>query len=152
MSATLASEPTLIKHFKMFSLMRSKFKKYSFFFYHLRMEHAEDYKLITRTDAKNEFLLKDCDFDFREPTLRYIMKKNPRNNKWGDMKLYLRCQVEQRAIEVHEDMEKLEEKKEIKVHNLHKSRQKNYEKKIKGIIFQSMKYFIGKIIYRIDCS
>jgi len=36
---------------------------------------------------------------------------------------------------VHEDQEKLEEKKELKVLNLHKTRQKNYEKKIKGKLF-----------------
>jgi hypothetical protein len=33
---------------------------------------------------------------------------------------------------VHEDEEKLEEKKELKVVNLHRTRQKKYEKKIKG--------------------
>ena len=46
------------------------------------------------------------------------------------MKLYLKSQVKERAIMVHEDIEKLEEKKEIKVLNLHKTRQKNYEKKV----------------------
>lgn len=48
------------------------------------------------------------------------------------MKLYLRYQCAERAMVVHEDEEKLEEKKELKVLNLHKIRQKNYEKKIQG--------------------
>lgn len=90
--------------------------------------------MIARTDAKAEFLLKDCDFDFREPPLKFILRKNP-HKRYGEMKLYLRCQCQERAIVVHEDEEKLEEKKEIKVHNLHQRRQKNYEKKIKGYFF-----------------
>lgn len=53
----------------------------------------EKHKLITRTDAKQEYLLKDVDFDKREPVLRFITKPNPHNNRWGDMKLYLRLQV-----------------------------------------------------------
>ncbi len=48
---------------------------------------------ITRTDAKTEFLLKDEDFDKREPALRYLTRPNPHNSRWGDMKLYLRLQV-----------------------------------------------------------
>lgn len=53
----------------------------------------EKHVLITRTEAKNEFLLKDCDFDLRKPPLKYISRKNPHNPRWGDMKLYLRLQV-----------------------------------------------------------
>ncbi|KAH8290085.1 hypothetical protein KR044_009635, partial [Drosophila immigrans] len=56
--------------------------------------------LITRTEAKAEYLLKDCDFDKREPVLRYISRKNPHNVRWGEMKLYLHLQVLQRAMEV----------------------------------------------------
>ncbi len=96
--------------------------------------HGEDYELITKTDAKAEFLLKDCDFDFREPPLKFILKKNPHHQKWGEMKLFLKFQVKERAMVVHEDEEKLEEKKEMKVLNLHKTRQKNYQKKIDSIV------------------
>ncbi len=48
------------------------------------------------------------------------------------MKLYLRSQVVERAIMIHEDLDKIEEKKEEKVFNLQKTRQKNYEKKVKS--------------------
>lgn len=51
------------------------------------------HSLITRTEAKTEFLLKDCDFDKREPPLKYISRKNPHNIRWGEMKLYLLLQV-----------------------------------------------------------
>lgn len=58
------------------------------------------HSLITRTEAKNEYLLKDCDFDRREPPLKCIIRKNPHNVRWGEMKLYLHLQVEKRALEV----------------------------------------------------
>lgn len=51
------------------------------------------HSLITRTEAKSEYLLKDCDFDKRQPPLRFVCRKNPHNERWGDMKLYLHLQV-----------------------------------------------------------
>jgi len=51
------------------------------------------HKLITKTDAKTKYQLKDCDLDKREPPLCYIVRKNPRHEKWGEMKLYLETQV-----------------------------------------------------------
>ena len=56
-------------------------------------DHEDKHRLITKTDAKNEYLLKDEDFFIREPPLKYILKKNPHNSRWGDMKLFLHCQV-----------------------------------------------------------
>lgn len=53
----------------------------------------EKYDLITKTEAKKEYLLKDCDIDLRPPPLRYILGKNPHNSRWGEMKLYLQLQV-----------------------------------------------------------
>lgn len=60
----------------------------------------DKHSLITRTEAKNEYLLKDCDFDKREPPLKCIIRKNPHNVRWGEMKLYLHLQIEKRALEV----------------------------------------------------
>lgn len=54
--------------------------------------------MITRTDAKSEYLLKDCDLDFREPPLKFVLKKNPHEKARGDMKLYLKSQVQDRAL------------------------------------------------------
>lgn len=98
----------------------------------LRTENPEEYDLITKTDAKEQYLLKDCDFDFREPVLKFITKKNPHKNRYGEMKLYLKCQIIERAMVVHESLDKLDEKKEQKMFNLHKTRQKTYEKKLKS--------------------
>ncbi|XP_030568828.1 DNA repair protein complementing XP-A cells homolog [Drosophila novamexicana] len=67
----------------------------------------ERHSLITRTEAKAEYLLKDCDFDKREPVLRYISRKNPHNVRWGEMKLYLHLQVLQRAMDVWGSEEEL---------------------------------------------
>lgn len=53
----------------------------------------EKHSLITRTEAKTEYLLKDCDLDKRLPLLKFICRKNPHNVRWGDMKLYLHLQV-----------------------------------------------------------
>ena len=66
------------------------------------------HELITKTEAKNTFLLKDADFDRRDPPLKFIVRKNPHNERWGDMRLYLRLQVEKRALEVWETPEALE--------------------------------------------
>ena len=60
----------------------------------------EKHKLITKTDAKNKYLLKDCDFDKREPPLAFIVKKNPHNPRWGDMKLFLELQVSKNCEEL----------------------------------------------------
>jgi DNA-repair protein complementing XP-A cells len=70
-----------------------------------------------------------------------MLKKNPHNTKWGDMKLYLKSQCKDRALLVFENEEKLEEKKEVKILNLHKTRQKTYEKKIQGLILYKIVNF-----------
>ena len=55
------------------------------------MEDA--HKLITKTEAKATYLLKDADLEMRDPPLKFIEKKNPRKSSWGTMKLYLETQV-----------------------------------------------------------
>merc|ERR1719216_834730 len=48
----------------------------------------------------------------REPTLKFLTRKNPHNQRWGDMKLFLRLQVEERALEVWKNEENLEKEHE----------------------------------------
>ncbi|XP_053149481.1 DNA repair protein complementing XP-A cells isoform X2 [Hemicordylus capensis] len=93
----------------------------------------DKHKLITRTEAKQEYLLKDCDFDKREPVLRFILKKNPHNPRWGDMKLYLKVQVIQRSLEIWGSEEALEEAKESRQDNREKMKQKKFDKKVKEL-------------------
>uniref|UniRef100_A0AC35TZA3 XPA_C domain-containing protein n=1 Tax=Rhabditophanes sp. KR3021 TaxID=114890 RepID=A0AC35TZA3_9BILA len=68
-----------------------------------REEHRGDYKLITKTDAKLVYLLKDEDLEYRQPALRYLLKKNPHNPRYGDMALYLEKQVEERSLSIYGD-------------------------------------------------
>jgi len=58
------------------------------------------YKLITKTTAKEELLVTDEDLK----PLSFISRKNPRKDGWGDMKLFLRVQVEDIAFERYGDL------------------------------------------------
>ncbi|KAG8181851.1 hypothetical protein JTE90_003998 [Oedothorax gibbosus] len=88
--------------------------------------------LISKTDAKKEYLLKDCDFDKREPPLRFILRKNP-HNKHGNMKLYLRLQVENRAMEIFGTEDAIEEIKEHKEEATLKRKKRAFDKKVKTL-------------------
>ncbi|KAJ8247418.1 hypothetical protein GJAV_G00246160 [Gymnothorax javanicus] len=96
-------------------------------------DNEEKHKLISRTEAKKEYLLKDCDLDKREPTLRFILRKNPHNPRWGDMKLYLKLQVEKRSMEVWGSQEALEEAKDSREENREIQKQKRFNKKVKEL-------------------
>lgn len=91
------------------------------------------HSLITRTEAKAEYLLKDCDFDKREPPLRFICRRNPHNERWGDMKLYLHLQVEQRALEVWGSEEALLEQREQRDEKREKAKLSKYNKNMKQL-------------------
>jgi len=93
------------------------------------------HELITKTDAKNEFLLKDLHFD-KEPALKFIVRKNPHNQRWGDMKLYLRLQVEKRALEVWGNEEALEEEHEKREERRDQLKVKKFNKKLKALKMQ----------------
>lgn len=96
-------------------------------------DNEAKHKLISRTEAKKEYLLKDCDLDQREPMLRFVLRKNPHNPRWGDMKLYLRLQVEKRSLEVWGSPEALEEAKESREENREVQKQKQFNKKVKEL-------------------
>lgn len=93
------------------------------------------HSLITRTEAKAEYLLKDCDLDKREPTLKYIVRKNPHNPRWGEMKLYLQLQIEKRALEVWGSEENLMTEREVRDEKREGSKIKKFNKKV--IIFNN---------------
>lgn len=93
----------------------------------------ERHSLCTKTEAKQKYLLKDCDLDLRTPVLRYVLRKNPHNDRWGQMKLYYRPHVVARALEIWESIEKIEDEKEKRVDNKEKTKQKKFEKRIKEL-------------------
>lgn len=95
---------------------------------------ADDkHKLITKTEAKQEYLLKDCDLEKREPALKFIVKKNPHHSQWGDMKLYLKLQVVKRSLEVWGSQDALEAAKEVRQENREKMKQKKFDKKVREL-------------------
>lgn len=96
-------------------------------------EDRGKHDMITRTDAKNEYLLKDCDLDSREPPLRFILRKNPHEKARGDMKLYLRMQVEERALQVWGSFQSLDEEKDKRGIKRKERKQKQYQKTIKQL-------------------
>ncbi|XP_032218220.2 DNA repair protein complementing XP-A cells homolog [Nematostella vectensis] len=95
-------------------------------------DHKEKHALITKTDAKQQFLLKDADFDRRGPPLKYKLKKNPHYAR-GDMKLYLKSQVIARAYEVWGSEEGLLQAKEEKSEKREEQKQRKFDKKVKEL-------------------
>jgi len=91
------------------------------------------HSLITKTEAKQEYLLKDCDLDRREPALKYIVRKNPHNANWGEMKLYLHLQIEQRALEVWGSEENLLKEKEARDVKRTGTKIKKFNKKVQHL-------------------
>ncbi|XP_041724328.1 DNA repair protein complementing XP-A cells homolog isoform X1 [Coregonus clupeaformis] len=96
-------------------------------------DYEVKHKLMSRTAAKQLYLLKDCDLDQREPVLRFVLRKNPHNPHWGDIKLYLKLQVEKRSLEVWGSEEALEEAKESREENREVQKQKRFNKKVKEL-------------------
>lgn len=93
----------------------------------------EKHSLITRTEAKTQYLLKDCDLDKREPPLRFISRKNPHNARWGEMKLYLNFQVEQRALEVWGSDDAITEEHKLRDVKKDKTKLKKFNKNLKAL-------------------
>ncbi|XP_028411272.1 DNA repair protein complementing XP-A cells homolog [Dendronephthya gigantea] len=96
-------------------------------------DNNDKHALITKTDAKTQFLLKDCDLERREPILQCIVKKNPHKSTWGDMKLFLKSQVVERSLEIWGDEEAMEEERERRANAKEKKKQKLFDKKVKEL-------------------
>ncbi|CAF4950603.1 unnamed protein product [Pieris macdunnoughi] len=77
-------------------------------------DDEEKHALITRTEAKGEYSLKDCDLDSRPPPLLCVRRRNPHRARFAEMRLYLRVQVEQRALEVWGSHEALREEQDLR--------------------------------------
>lgn len=93
----------------------------------------ERHNLITKTEARDLYLLSEVDITKREPILKFIVKKNPRNKTWGDMKLYLQLQIEKRALEIWKTPEALEEERASRESKREEAKQKKYTKKMKQL-------------------
>lgn len=96
-------------------------------------DNEDKHSLITRTEAKNDYLLKDCDLDSREPILKCMLRKNPHNSRWGSMKLYLHIQIEERALQVWGSQEAILNEKELRLEKKDVCKSKKYTKQLKEL-------------------
>jgi len=97
------------------------------------MEREGPHELITKTDAKKQFLLSDLHFEREGNPLKFLLRKNPHNPKYGDMKLYLRLQIEKVALDVWGSEEDLEKEIERREANKVVLKEKKYQKKMKEL-------------------
>eukprot|EP00051_Salpingoeca_urceolata_P035586 m.30482 g.30482 ORF g.30482 m.30482 type:complete len:321 (+) comp9462_c0_seq1:89-1051(+) len=84
--------------------------------------------MITKTEAKEEYLLRDEDLDGTK--LRFIERKNPQNERWARVKLYLRSEVERVSYERYGGEQGLEDEIDRRITESRKRKQK---KKVKEI-------------------
>ena len=97
------------------------------------MEREGPHELITKTDAKKQFLITDAHLEREGRNLKFLLRKNPHNPRYGDMKLFLRLQIEKLALDIwgsEEELEKEIEKREAKQILL---KEKKYNKKMKEL-------------------
>merc|ERR1711915_905366 len=87
----------------------------------------------TKTDAKKQFLLSDLHFEREGNPLKFLLRKNPHNPKYGDMKLFLRMQIEKVALDVWGSEEYLEKEIERREANKVLLKEKKYQKKMKEL-------------------
>jgi len=94
-----------------------------------------EHELIAKTEAKTTFLLRDFDFDDTEhgKALKFINRKNPHNPRGGEMKLFLRLQVEERAIQIWGSEEALQKEIETREEKKIEAKAKKYKKQIKEL-------------------
>jgi len=97
------------------------------------MERDGPHELITKTDAKKQFLITDAHLEREGRHLKFLLRKNPHNPRYGDMKLFLRLQIEKLALEIwgsEEELEREFERREAKQILL---KEKKYNKKMKEL-------------------
>lgn len=94
-------------------------------------ESNAQYGIITKTQARNEYLLTDEELA-DSSCLPSISKKNPHNPRWADMKLYLRKQVHDFAVKKHGTEEAIKEALSNRNENRTDRKSKQFLKKLKG--------------------
>lgn len=70
------------------------------------------YQMISKSKAKEEYLLTDRQLSRAQGGLGCLTQKNPHDSRYGDMKLFLRAQVEQLALQTWGTAEALFDEKE----------------------------------------
>lgn len=89
------------------------------------------YTLITKTQARTEFLL--TDEELADASLMpSLSRKNPHNPRWSDMKLYLRRQCRDFALKKFDGEAGLEAASEARSGAKSERKSKQFLKKLKG--------------------
>lgn len=91
------------------------------------------YDIITKTQARNEYLLTDEELA-DVALMPSISRKNPHNPRWADMKLYLRIQVRDFAINKYGCEESIKDALAAKNENRTDRKSKQFLKKLKGTV------------------
>jgi len=108
-----------------------------------------EHELIAKTEAKSTFLLRDFELEESEhgPALKFKTRKNPHNLGGGDMKLYLRLQIEKRALQIWGSEEALAAELEAREEKKIEAKSKKYKKKMK-----ELRMAVRSSLYKKDLS
>jgi len=91
------------------------------------LERQEKYKLIPKTDALKMYLLQENHLESKiDPSrsMKFVERKNTKYVRYGTMKLFLKSQLEQKAIEIHGSLAELDTKLEERESHLLVRKQK----------------------------
>lgn len=89
------------------------------------------YEYVTKTQARNEFLLTDEELA-DSSSLPSISRKNPHNPRWSDMKLYLRRQLRDFSIKKHGSEEAIQDALKNRNESKTDRKSKQFLKRLKG--------------------
>lgn len=96
-----------------------------------REVHKETYKLLTKTSAKNDYLLTEEELQDSN-VLPSKRRPNPHKSTWSDMQLYTTFHVQNFAIEKWGSLENLNAEIEKRNKASEDRRQRRYREKLKG--------------------
>lgn len=93
-------------------------------------KYPEKYSLLTKTEAKSDYLITDPELKDTS-ILPHLDKPNPHKAGWNDMQLFLRYQVEARAIAKFGSLEKMDEEFEKRSEEKKKKKNEKFQKELR---------------------
>eukprot|EP00124_Ichthyophonus_hoferi_P002298 Ihof_evm1s151 gene=Ihof_evmTU1s151 len=94
-------------------------------------ETDDKYGLVTKTTAKEDYLLNDDDLSGKHGNLRFLERPNPSGKSYNPMKLYLRLQVEKTSFTRWGSEEGLDDEIDRREAEKRRQKQLRYEKKVR---------------------
>lgn len=92
----------------------------------------EKYSLLTKTECKEDYLITDPELKDTE-ILPHLTKPNPHKSTWNDMQLFLRYQVEARAIAKWGSFEALDAEFEKRAGVKRRKKEEKFKSKLKEL-------------------